>query len=172
MTVVQMPDGTVRDYSGPGVIMLSHRLWDPKTSDRTISQLVASQWWGNGVLPASTADTWITDGLARYSEELYAEQAIGKEAGLRAIDEFAVGALMFDNSAPVAQSAAPDVWPRQRQRRPRQAAPAVELAARERRCFPSGIQSAYVRAESPRRRDRRRSAAGGRAVELRRRDAW
>ena len=36
---------------------------------------------------------------------LYAEQAIGKEAGLRAIDEFAVGALMYDNSAPVAQSA-------------------------------------------------------------------
>jgi tetratricopeptide (TPR) repeat protein len=105
MTVVQMPDGTVRDYSGPGLIILSHRLWDPKTSDRTISQLVASQWWGNGVLPASTADVWITDGLARYSEELYAEQAIGKEAGLRAIDEFAVGALMFDNSAPVAQSA-------------------------------------------------------------------
>jgi tetratricopeptide (TPR) repeat protein len=105
LTVTQLPDGTVRDYSGPGVVMLSHRLWDPKSSDRTLSRLVASQWWGNGVLPASTADVWISDGLARYSEELYAEQAIGKEAGLRAIDEFAVGALMFDNSAPVAQSA-------------------------------------------------------------------
>jgi predicted negative regulator of RcsB-dependent stress response len=105
MTVVQLPDGTVRDFSGPGVVMLSHRLWDPKSSDRTLSRLVASQWWGNAVLPASTADVWISDGLARYSEELYAEQAIGKEAGLRAIDEFAVGALMFDNSAPVAQSA-------------------------------------------------------------------
>jgi hypothetical protein len=105
LTIVQMPDGTVRDYSGPGIVILSHRLWDPKTSDRTLSRLVAGQWWGNGVLPASTADVWISDGLARYSEELYAEQALGKEAGLRAIDEFAVGALMFDNSAPVAQSA-------------------------------------------------------------------
>jgi hypothetical protein len=105
LTVVQLPDGTLRDFAGPGVVMLSHRIWDPKASDRTLSQLVASQWWGIGVLPASTADTWISDGLARYSEELYAEQAIGKEAGLRAIDEFAVGALMFDNSAPVAQSA-------------------------------------------------------------------
>jgi Peptidase family M1 domain len=105
LTVVQLPDGTVRDFSGPGIVMLSQRVWDPKTSDRTLSRLVASQWWGNGILPASTADVWITDGLARYSEELYAEQAIGKEAGLRAIDEFAVGALMFDNSAPVAQSA-------------------------------------------------------------------
>jgi Peptidase family M1 domain len=105
LTVVQLPDGTLRDFAGPGVVMLSHRLWDPKSNDRTLSRLVASQWWGIAVLPASTADMWISDGLARYSEELYAEQAIGKEAGLRAIDEFAVGALMFDNSAPVAQSA-------------------------------------------------------------------
>ena len=85
--------------------MLSHRIWDPKFSDRTQSRLVASQWWGIEVLPATTGDVWITDGLGRYCEELYAEQAFGKEAGLGAIDEFAVGALMFDNSAPVAQSA-------------------------------------------------------------------
>jgi Peptidase family M1 domain/TPR repeat len=105
MTVVQLPDGTLRDFAGPGVVMLSHRIWDPKLSDRTLARLVASQWWGNGVLPASTGDVWISDGLARYSEELYAEQAIGKEAGMRAIDEFAVGALMYDDSAPVAQAA-------------------------------------------------------------------
>ena len=105
LTVVQLPDGTVRDFAAPGVVMLSHRIWDPKSSDRTMARLVASQWWGNEVLPASTADVWISDGLARYSEELYAEQNFGKEAGLRAIDEFAVGALMYDNSAPVAQSA-------------------------------------------------------------------
>ena len=105
MTVVQLPDGTLRDFAAPGVVMLSHRLWDPKSSDRTISRLVASQWWGNQILPASTGDEWLSDGLARYSEELYAEQAIGKEAGLRAIDEFAVGALMYEDSAPVGQSA-------------------------------------------------------------------
>jgi len=105
MTVIELPDGTLRDFSGPGVVMLSHRLWDPKYSDRTLSRLVATQWWGNHVLPASMGDVWISDGLARYSEELYAEQSIGKEAGLRALDEFAVGALMFENSAPVAQSA-------------------------------------------------------------------
>ncbi len=105
LTVVQLPDGTLRDFAAPGVLMLSHRVWDPKSSDRTLSRLVASQWWGIQVLPATTSDVWISDGLARYSEELYAEQNFGKEAGLRAIDEFAVGALMFDNSAPVSQSA-------------------------------------------------------------------
>jgi aminopeptidase N len=105
MTVIQLPDGTLRDFAAPGVVMLSHRLWDPKSSDRTMARLVAEQWWGNQILPASLADVWISDGLSRYSEELYAEQAIGKEAGLRAIDEFAVGALMYEDSAPVAQSA-------------------------------------------------------------------
>jgi len=105
LTVIQLPDGTLRDFAAPGVVMLSHRLWDPKFSDRTLSRLVASQWWGNQILAASPGDVWISDGLARYSEELYAEQAIGKEAGLRAIDEFAVGALMYEDSAPVAQSA-------------------------------------------------------------------
>ena len=105
LTVIELPDGTLRDFTAPGVVMLSHHIWDPKYSDRTLARLVASQWWGNQILPATLGDVWISDGLARYSEELYAEQSLGREAGLRALDEFAVGALMYDNSAPIAQSA-------------------------------------------------------------------
>jgi hypothetical protein len=105
MAIVQLPDGTMRDFAAPGVLLLSARSWDPKGSDRTIAGLVAAQWWGNQVLPATTDDVWISDGLARYSEALYAEQNAGKEAGLRAIDEFAVGALMYEDAAPVAQAA-------------------------------------------------------------------
>ena len=105
MTVIQLPDGTLRDFSAPGVLLLSHHLWDPKASERTIAGLVASQWWGNSVLPATPGDVWISDGLARYSEEMYAEQSTGKEGGLKAIDEFAVGALMYEDAAPIAQAA-------------------------------------------------------------------
>ena len=105
MTVIQLPNGTLRDFAAPGVIMLSQRAWDPKLSDREMSQLTAAQWWGIQVLPASAGDVWITDGLARYCEELYAEQAFGKEAGLKTIDDFAVGALMYEGSVPVAQAA-------------------------------------------------------------------
>jgi aminopeptidase N len=104
-TVAQLPDGTLRDFAGPGLLLLSKRIWDPRSSDRTIARLVASQWWGNAVLPASRADVWISDGLARYSEALYAEQNAGKEAGLKAVDEFAVGALMYEEAAPIAQAA-------------------------------------------------------------------
>ena len=104
-SVIQIPDGTVREFAAPGALLLSKRIWDPKNSDRTISRLVAAQWWGNAVLPASPADVWISDGLARYSEALYAEQNSGREAELRAIDEFAVGALMGEDAAPIAQAA-------------------------------------------------------------------
>jgi tetratricopeptide (TPR) repeat protein len=104
-SVIQLPDGTFRDFAAPGVLLLSQRTWDPRASDRTIARLVASQWWGIQVLPASPADVWISDGLARYSEALYAEQNAGKEAGLKAVDEFAVGALMYEEAAPVAQAA-------------------------------------------------------------------
>ena len=105
VSLIQLPDGTVRDFAGPGVLLLSRRMWDPKFGDRTIARLVASQWWGNSVLPATPGDVWISDGLARYSEAIYAEQNAGKEAGLKAVDEFAVGALMYEDAAPIAQAA-------------------------------------------------------------------
>lgn len=105
MTLIQIPDNSLREYAGPGVLLLSQRAWDPKINERTIARLVASQWWTNQVLPASTGDEWISDGLARYSEALYAEQTTGKEAGLKAVDDFAVGALMYDDAAPIGQSA-------------------------------------------------------------------
>ncbi len=104
-TLAQLPDGTLRDFAGPGLLLLSKRIWDPRGSDRTIARLVASQWWGNAVLPATRGDVWISDGLARYSEALYAEQNAGKEAGLKAVDEFAVGSLMYEEAAPIAQAA-------------------------------------------------------------------
>jgi tetratricopeptide (TPR) repeat protein len=104
-SVIQIPDGTVRDFAAPEVLLLSQRIWDPRASDRTIARLVASQWWGVQVLPATPGDVWITDGLARYSEALYAEQNAGKEAGLKVVDEFAVGALMYEDAAPIAQAA-------------------------------------------------------------------
>src|SRR6266851_919756 len=104
-TLIQIPDGTLRDFAAPGVLLLSQHIWDPKASDRTIARLVASQWWGIQVLPATRGDVWISDGLARYSEALYAEQNAGKEAGLRAVDEFAVGALMYEDAAPIGQAA-------------------------------------------------------------------
>ena len=102
-TLAQLPDDTVGDFSGPGLLLLAKRYWDPRASNETISRLVAAQWWGNQVLPKSPSDVWVTDGLAQYSEALYAEQSAGQEAGLRQVDEFAVGALMYEGAIPISQ---------------------------------------------------------------------
>lgn len=103
-TLIQLPEGTLREFAAPGVLLLSQRMWDPKASDRAIARLVASQWWGVQVAPATPNDVWISDGLAHYCEVLYAESTAGKEAGLRTVDEFAVGALMYEDAAPVGQA--------------------------------------------------------------------
>jgi len=80
--VIQLPDGTLRDYAAPGVLLLSQRIWDPRSSDRTIARLVPRNG-GNSGSPATPGDVWISDGLARIAKSLYAEQNGGKEAGLR-----------------------------------------------------------------------------------------
>ena len=105
LTVVQLPDGTVQGYAAPGLLLISRRQWDPRVNYRLLAQLAASQWWGNEVMPATPSDVWITDGLARYSEALYAEEAAGKEGENRALEEFAVGALMYEDAGPIVQAA-------------------------------------------------------------------
>ena len=71
-TVAHMPDGTLSGYSAPGLLLIGARQWYARGNDRMLSQLAAEQWWGNRVLPATASDTWVTDGLSRYAESMYA----------------------------------------------------------------------------------------------------
>jgi len=104
LTVAEMPDGSVAGFSAPGLLLISSRQWTPRANDRMLTQLAAGQWWGDRVLPATPNDVWVTDGLARYSEAMYAEQSGGVAALHRALEDFAVGALMFEQSAPIAEA--------------------------------------------------------------------
>jgi hypothetical protein len=103
-TIAQMPEGTLSGYSAPGLLLIGARQWNPRGNDRMLSQLAAEQWWGNRVLPASASDVWLTDGLSRYAEAMYAEQSGGVAALNKALEDFAVGALMFDDSSPISQA--------------------------------------------------------------------
>jgi hypothetical protein len=105
LTIAQMPDGTLPAYSAPGLLLLSQRQWGPMANSRQISNLVASQWWGDQVMAASPSDVWLTDGLARYSEALYQEQTASRDAMNKALDDFAIGALMYEDTSPIAESA-------------------------------------------------------------------
>ena len=104
LTVVQIPDGGLASYAAPGLLLVSTRMWAPQPNARLLAHLAAQQWWGDQVTAATASDVWITDGLARYSEGLYVEQSSGKEALNRALEDFAVGALMFEDAAPIASA--------------------------------------------------------------------
>jgi hypothetical protein len=104
LTIAQLPDGSLAGYSAPGLLLISARQWNSKANDRLLSQLAAAQWWGDRVLPATGADVWITDGLSRYAEAMYAEQSGGVAALNRALEDFAVGALMFEDATPISQA--------------------------------------------------------------------
>ncbi len=104
LSVAQLPDGTVSSYAAPGLLLISLRQWEAKANARLLAQLAARQWWGNEVLPASASDSWVAAGLARYSEGLYVEQTAGKEGLNRALEDFAIGALMYEDAAPIAQA--------------------------------------------------------------------
>jgi tetratricopeptide (TPR) repeat protein len=104
LTIAQLPDGTVDGYAAPGLLLVSARQWSAQPNARLLSDLAARQWWGSQVMAASSSDVWITDGLSRYCEGLYTEQTSGKEGLNKALEDFAVGALMFDDSAPIADA--------------------------------------------------------------------
>jgi Peptidase family M1 domain len=104
LTVAQIPDGTVSGYAAPGLLLVSARHWTEQPDMRLLANLTASQWWGDQVMAASPSDVWLTDGLARYSEALYIEQTSNREAMNHALEDFAVGALMYEDAAPIAEA--------------------------------------------------------------------
>ena len=104
LTIAQLPETTVAGFAAPGLLLVSPRQWSAQPNERLLANLVAEQWWGSQITSASPSDVWVTDGLARYSEGLYVEQAAGKDGLNKALEDFAVGALMFDDSAPIASA--------------------------------------------------------------------
>jgi Peptidase family M1 domain len=104
LAIAQIPDGSLPSYAAPGLLLLSQRQWGPAANARQLADLVASQWWGHQVMAASPSDVWLTDGLARYSEALYVERSAGKDGMNKALNDFAIGALMYDDSAPIREA--------------------------------------------------------------------
>lgn len=104
LAIAQIPDGTLPGYSAPGLLLLSQRQWGQMANSRDLADLVAAQWWGDQVMAASPSDVWLTDGLSRYSEALYVEQTAGRDGMNKVLNDFAIGALMYDDSAPIGEA--------------------------------------------------------------------
>jgi aminopeptidase N len=104
MTIAQMPDGSVGDYSAPGLLLIAARHWSEKVDDQMLARAAASQWWGNAVMPASASDVWLSDGLSYYSEAMYVRQNEGEQAERNVLRNFVVGTLMYEDVAAIAQA--------------------------------------------------------------------
>ena len=75
-----------------------------RPDQRLVAEVTAGQWWNNSILPASPADAWLSDGLSRYSGALFAEEVDGASGLKKALEDFAIGTLMYEDAAPISQA--------------------------------------------------------------------
>ncbi|HEV2289774.1 MAG TPA: M1 family aminopeptidase [Candidatus Acidoferrales bacterium] len=104
VTLAQLPDGTLDDYSAPGLLLLSAHEWNNSLDQSALAHVAAEQWWGNQVLPASPSDVWVTDGLAQYIAAMYIEHSAGESDFRKELTSFAIGSVMYPNASPIAQA--------------------------------------------------------------------
>jgi len=114
LTVIETEEGTPNGYGAPGILFLSPRSIGKQVNIKLLANNIARQWWGGLVSPTSRNHMWIENGLARYSEFLYLEQANGPASVEGEIRDTYVEALTVENP-PLIQSArledySPEYW--------------------------------------------------------------
>ncbi len=92
INVVELPANSVSAAWAPEMVAIRPE----RASTRLIANTVAHQWWGSEVSPATLNDAWITNGMSRYAELMYLEDANGKQAMQTAITDTEAGALAYD----------------------------------------------------------------------------
>jgi hypothetical protein len=96
MTIVELPDDAVSASWAPGIAAIAgNRIMD-HNSARLLANTLAHQWWGSEVSPATLNDAWITNGMSRYAELMYVQDASGTTAFQTAIGDVSAGALAYD----------------------------------------------------------------------------
>ncbi len=96
INVVELPEDTVPTYWAPEIAAVAGSRIGGKTDFRVLANTIAHQWWGSEMSPATLNDTWITNGMARYGELMYLEDAAGRSAMDNAILDVSAGALAYD----------------------------------------------------------------------------
>ncbi len=92
INVVELPNTSVSAAWAPELVAVR----PDRASPRLLANTVAHQWWGSEVSPDTLNDAWITNGMSRYAELLYLEDANGKQSLQNAITDTEAGALAYD----------------------------------------------------------------------------
>jgi aminopeptidase N len=106
LVVVQIDDESLDAYSGPGMIFLSTKMFDPSrpVPEEKLQREIAYQWWGQTVGLKSFDDAWLSQGLAEWSAFAFRETTLtagGLDAAQREQQE---RALTFEQTASIARA--------------------------------------------------------------------
>ena len=96
INVVELPANAVSAAWAPEIVAIR----PDRASMRLLANTVAHQWWGSEVSPATLNDAWVTNGMGRYAELMYLEDANGKTALQAAITDTEAGALAYEHRTP------------------------------------------------------------------------
>ena len=114
LTVVETEDGAPNGYSAPGMMFLAPKAIGKQVNNTLLANQVSRQWWEELVSGSTRNHLWLTNGLASYSELLWAEHEKGPGAMESQLHNVMVESLTVDN-VPVIQSArledySPELW--------------------------------------------------------------
>ncbi|HWZ52733.1 MAG TPA: M1 family aminopeptidase [Granulicella sp.] len=96
LNIVELPDDAVAAAWAPEIAAIAGNRIGDRNSHRLLANTIAHQWWGSEISPYSLNDAWITNGMSRYSELMYVEQASGKTPFQTAVNDISAGALAYD----------------------------------------------------------------------------
>jgi hypothetical protein len=96
LDVVELPDDTVPAAWAPEIAAVGGSHIGGKADFRLLANTIAHQWWGSEVSPATLNDTWITNGMSRYGELMYLEDAAGSASVQQAVQDVSAGSLAYD----------------------------------------------------------------------------
>jgi tetratricopeptide (TPR) repeat protein len=114
MAVVETEAGAPNGYAAPGMIFLSPGGIGSQPNQKLLANQVSRQWWEETVSPTTRNHLWLTNGLAAYSELLWAEHLNGAGAMESQLKDIMVDSLTVD-TIPIIQSGrledySPELW--------------------------------------------------------------
>jgi len=104
MALVEMPDGTLGGYSGPGVVAIAKRGFTEPVDYNLLAHEISHQWWPCLVSPATPNDDFLDDGLSTYSAALFIQDQEGESAFEDRMHTVAIDALIHEGETPIAEA--------------------------------------------------------------------
>ena len=99
INIVELPEDAVGGGAAwaPEMVAIAGNRFNMATNpQRLLANMLAHQWWGSEISPATLNDAWITNGMSRYGELMYLEDSAGKNAFQSAVGDVSAGALAYD----------------------------------------------------------------------------